>query len=168
MTINLVAYNTNLLSYISIDQKSDSDLTGLRSRCQQDILLSGGSRGQYVSLQFPTFRGFSLSFAHGALLLASSVKVLVDSFSLSIMLNSSTVTSTCVCAQLLKSCPTVCDTVDCSLPGSSVHGILQARILEGLSCPPSEYLPNSGIKPMSLISSALAGGFFTPSTTWEA
>ena len=30
----------------------------------------------------------------------------------------------------VKSCPTLCDPVDCSLPGSSVHGILQARILE--------------------------------------
>ena len=33
----------------------------------------------------------------------------------------------CVCAQ---SYLTLCDTMDCSLPGSSVHGILQARILE--------------------------------------
>ena len=29
-----------------------------------------------------------------------------------------------------QSCPTVCDSMDCSLPGSSVHGFLQARILE--------------------------------------
>ena len=29
-----------------------------------------------------------------------------------------------------QSCPTLCDPKDCSLPGSSVHGILQARILE--------------------------------------
>ena len=29
-----------------------------------------------------------------------------------------------------QSCPTVCDPMDCSLPGSSVHGILQAGILE--------------------------------------
>ena len=29
-----------------------------------------------------------------------------------------------------QSCPTVCDPMDCSLPGSSVHGIFQARILE--------------------------------------
>ena len=29
-----------------------------------------------------------------------------------------------------KSCPTLCDPMDCSLPGSSVHGISQARILE--------------------------------------
>ena len=29
-----------------------------------------------------------------------------------------------------QSCPTLCDPEDCSLPGSSVHGILQARLLE--------------------------------------
>ena len=32
-----------------------------------------------------------------------------------------------------ESCPTLCDPVDCSLPGSSVYGILQVRILEWLS-----------------------------------
>ena len=35
-----------------------------------------------------------------------------------------------VCAKLLQSCPTLCDPMDCSLPGSLVHGILQARVLE--------------------------------------
>ena len=35
----------------------------------------------------------------------------------------------CVYGKLLQSCPTLCDPVDCSLPGSSVHGVLQARIL---------------------------------------
>ena len=35
----------------------------------------------------------------------------------------------CVCAQGL-SCPALCNPMDCSLPGSSVHGIFQARILE--------------------------------------
>ena len=34
-----------------------------------------------------------------------------------------------------QSCLTVCDTMDCSLPGPSVHGILQARILEWVTCP---------------------------------
>ena len=33
-------------------------------------------------------------------------------------------------AKLLQSCPTLCNPMDCSLPGSSVHGILQARIPE--------------------------------------
>ena len=36
----------------------------------------------------------------------------------------------CVCGLVAQSCPTLCDPLDCSLPGSSVHGILQARILE--------------------------------------
>ena len=54
--------------------------------------------------------------------------------------------------------------VDCSLPGSSVHGVLQARILEWLPCPPPEDLPDPGIKPESL---TLAGGFFVTSTTWD-
>ena len=33
-------------------------------------------------------------------------------------------------SEVAQSCPTLCDPVDCSLPGSSVHGIFQARILE--------------------------------------
>ena len=33
-------------------------------------------------------------------------------------------------AKLLQSCPALCDPMGCSLPGSSIHGILQARILE--------------------------------------
>ena len=37
---------------------------------------------------------------------------------------------TCMCAKLLRLCPTLCNLIDYSLPGSSVHGILQARILE--------------------------------------
>ena len=32
--------------------------------------------------------------------------------------------------EVAQSCPTLCDPVDCSLPGSSIQGILQARILE--------------------------------------
>ena len=33
-------------------------------------------------------------------------------------------------SEVTQSCPTLCDPMDCSPPGSSVHGILQARILE--------------------------------------
>ena len=36
-------------------------------------------------------------------------------------------------AQSLQSCPTLCHPMHCSLPGCSVHGILQARILEWVS-----------------------------------
>ena len=38
----------------------------------------------------------------------------------------------------------------------------------GWPCPSPGDLPNPGIEPMSLVSPALAGGFFTTSTTWEA
>ena len=33
-------------------------------------------------------------------------------------------------SEVAQSCPTLCDPMDCSLPGSSVHGIFQARVLE--------------------------------------
>ena len=53
-----------------------------------------------------------------------------------------------------QSCPTLCDPMDCSLPGSSVHGILQARIWNGLSFPSPGDLPNPGTEPSSLTSQA--------------
>ena len=43
----------------------------------------------------------------------------------------------CMCAKLLQSCLTLCDPVECSPPGSSVHGIVQARILEWVAMPSS-------------------------------
>ena len=47
-------------------------------------------------------------------------------------------------------------------------GILQARTLywSELPCPPPADLPHSGIEPSSLMSPALAGGFFTTSASW--
>ena len=46
-------------------------------------------------------------------------------------------------------CPTLCDPMDSSPPGSSVHGILQARMLEWVVTSFSRDLPNPGIKPRS-------------------
>ena len=43
----------------------------------------------------------------------------------------------CVCVKLHQSCLTLCSPADCSLPGSSVPGILQARILEWVAMPSS-------------------------------
>ena len=51
-----------------------------------------------------------------------------------------------------------CDPVDCGPPGSSVHGLSQARILEWVPFPSPGDLPDPGIEPTS---PALAGGFFT-------
>ena len=52
----------------------------------------------------------------------------------------------CLVAQ---SRPTLSDPRDCSPPGSSVLGILQARILEWVAIPPPGNLPNPGVKPRS-------------------
>ena len=73
-----------------------------------------------------------------------------------------------LCAKLLQSCPTLCDPMDCSPPGSSVHGILQAKILEWVAIPFSRV--SSWCRDQTYISyiSALAGEFFTTSATWEA
>ena len=51
--------------------------------------------------------------------------------------------------------------MDCSPPGSSAHGILQARYWSGLPCSPPGDLPDSGIEPTSLRFPALTGEFFT-------
>ena len=55
-------------------------------------------------------------------------------------------------------CPTLCDSMDCSSPDSSVHGILQARILQWVAISSPRDLPNPGIEPSS---PALASRFFT-------
>ena len=46
-------------------------------------------------------------------------------------------------------------------------GFSRQECWSGLPCPPPGDLPNPGIKPVSLSSPALAGGFFTTSATWE-
>ena len=79
-------------------------------------------------------------------------------------------------AKSLQLCPTLCDPMDCSLPGSSVHDIFQARILEWVDISFLSPLPSTphphpgdlsdpGIKTASLIS--LPGKhLFWPTHTW--
>ena len=57
------------------------------------------------------------------------------------------------------------DPMDSGPPGSSVHGILKARTLSGLPCPPLGDLPNPEVKPLSLRSPALVGRYFTTCAT---
>ena len=73
----------------------------------------------------------------------------------------------CVHAQSFQSCLTLCNSVDCSLPGSSIHGILQGRILEWAAISFSRDLPDPGIEPSTLTPPVLVGGFFTTSATGE-
>ena len=68
------------------------------------------------------------------------------------------------CCLVIKSC-LFCDPMDCSPPGSSVHGISQARILKWLPFPSPGDLPDPGITPAS---PELAGRFFTTGAAWEA
>ena len=61
-----------------------------------------------------------------------------------------------VCS-VAQACPTLCDPIDCSLPGSSVHGFSRQEYWSGLLFSPPGDLPNPGIKPTS---PALTGTFF--------
>ena len=60
-----------------------------------------------------------------------------------------------------QSCLSLCNHMDCTLPGSSYHGIFQARILEWVAIPSPGDLLDPGIKPVSLASPALASRFLT-------
>ena len=63
--------------------------------------------------------------------------------------------------KLLQSCPALCDPVDCALPSSSVHGILQAKIPEWVAMPFSRWSsPSKGWTWVSCIF-CITGRFFT-------
>ena len=64
-------------------------------------------------------------------------------------------------------CPILCDPLECSLHGSSVHGILQARILPGLLFPPPGDLPDQGLNPRLFHLMHWQAGSL-PLATWEA
>ena len=67
----------------------------------------------------------------------------------------------CVCTKSLQSCPTLCHPMDCSPPGSFVHGILQARILEWVAMPSSRGSSRPRDRTCVSCDSCTAGGFFT-------
>ena len=64
----------------------------------------------------------------------------------------------CVCVLVAQLCTTLCDSMDCSLPGSSVHGILQARTLEWVAFPFSR--GSSRLRDQTQVS-CTAGRFFS-------
>ena len=73
----------------------------------------------------------------------------------------------CVRAKLLHLCPILCDPVDCSLPGSPVHEILQARILGRVALPSSRGSTQPRDRTcVSYVSRT--GRWVMTSTTWEA
>ena len=66
--------------------------------------------------------------------------------------------------KVAQSCLTLCDRIDCSLPGSSVHGILHAKILEWVTI--SFCRGSSWCRDQTRVS-RIAGGFFTVWATRE-
>ena len=77
-----------------------------------------------------------------------------------------------MCAKLLQLCLILCDPVNCSPPGSSIHGFSRQEYWSGLPCPPPGDLPEPGTESASLTSPALAAVFcfffYTTRVTWEA
>ena len=71
----------------------------------------------------------------------------------------------CVCVLVSQSCPTLCDPMDCSLPGSSVHGIFRARILEWVAI---SFSKGSSLPKDRTQVSCTASRFFTIWATREA
>ena len=73
--------------------------------------------------------------------------------------------SVCVCVLVAQLCLTLCSPMDCSLSGSSVHGILQARTLKWVAI--SHFRGSSWPRDQTCVS-CFVGGFFTFWATREA
>ena len=82
------------------------------------------------NLSTKCFRDWSLLF-HWLFNVSDALRI-VPQFGTKASLILSCSTRACVCS-ITQSCPTLFDPMDCSSPGSSVHGISQARILEGVA-----------------------------------
>ena len=74
----------------------------------------------------------------------------------------------CVHALSLRSCPTLCDPVDGSPPGSSARGILQAGMLEWVAMPSSRGSSRARDQTCVFCVACIAGRFFIHWATWEA
>ena len=74
-----------------------------------------------------------------------------------------------ISGKLPQSCPTLCDPMVCLACQAPLSmGFSSQEYWSGLPFPSLGDLPNSGIKPVSLMSPALAGRFLTISVTWES
>ena len=71
-------------------------------------------------------------------------------------------------AKSLQSCPTLCNPMDHACQPPLSIGLSRQEYWGVLPCPSPGDLPDPVIEPRSLMSSALDGGFFTTSATWEA
>ena len=67
-------------------------------------------------------------------------------------------------SEVAQSCPTLSDPMDCSLPGSSVHGIFQAKYWSGVPLPSPENSMKIPLKKKGEASPNLLGSTLSPST----
>ena len=74
----------------------------------------------------------------------------------------------CMHAEWLQLCPTIVTLWTVAHQAPLSLGLSRQEYSSGLSCPPPGDLPDPEIEPESLMSPALAGGFFTTNSTWEA
>ena len=72
-----------------------------------------------------------------------------------------------VFSSVAQSCPTLCNPMDCSMPGSSVHGIFQARKLEWVAMPFSKGSSRPRDRTHVSYVSCIGRWFFTTSVIWE-
>ena len=70
-------------------------------------------------------------------------------------------------AKLLQSCPTLCDPRDSSPPGSSVHGIFQARVLEWVAIAFSNIYPRQSVITKDTCTPIFISALFTIARTWK-
>ena len=123
----------------------------------------GSQRGIHDWLTFTFFPEHSFSF----LIVLPSCQSLIPKTLKSYFFFLSLIQWVCACvrAKSLQLCPTLCNPMDCSPPGASVHGILQARALEWVTM----LLLRGSSQPRNwtcVLSLALAGGTFT-ARAWE-
>ena len=109
--------------------------------CNEDFLASFLKKGKFQYIMYSSIHTHSRTHAHT---------------------HAHTHTHICICVCVCSGtqwCPTLCDPMDCSPPGSSAHGISQARLLECVAMPSrGSFQPR-----VKRASPALAGGFFTTS-----
>ena len=74
----------------------------------------------------------------------------------------------CVCVCILSPSPTLCNPMNCSHQAPLFMRFSRQKYWSGLPFPPLRNFPNPGLKPTPLVAPALAGRFFSPSTTQEA
>ena len=94
------------------------------------------SNESVLNIRWPKHWSFGFSI-HSSNDYSGLISFRVDWFDLLEVQYVHTYTRVCVCAKSLHSCPTLCDSMDCSPPCSFVHGILQERILEWVAMPSS-------------------------------